>query len=104
MGGKTTVLFERVRWFSKYANRQGAKSAKSPVNTLLVLLALPYTRNLQQITTRARSVSELLLDFLATFFTTINRVLRPIEPPCSLNRTWPSQAPVLVAHEAVDSQ
>jgi hypothetical protein len=30
-------------YFSKYANRRGAKSAKSPVDTLLALLALPLT-------------------------------------------------------------
>jgi hypothetical protein len=33
--------------FSKYANRRGAKGAKSPLDTLLALLALPHTRNLK---------------------------------------------------------
>ena len=44
MGGKTTIVFERVRWFSKYANRRGAKSAKSFLATPLVFLALPHIR------------------------------------------------------------
>jgi hypothetical protein len=38
---------------SKFLNQQGAKSAKSPSNTLLSLLALPHIRNLA-----ARSVCE----------------------------------------------
>jgi hypothetical protein len=32
---------------SKFLNQQGAKSAKSPLDTLLALLALPHTRNLE---------------------------------------------------------
>jgi hypothetical protein len=47
LGGKATVLFERVKWFSIYANRQGAKSAKRVLWGLLSLLALPHTRDLK---------------------------------------------------------
>ncbi len=34
---------EESAYSSEYANRRGAKSAKSPSNTLLALLALPYS-------------------------------------------------------------
>jgi hypothetical protein len=37
----------RACGFSRYANRRGAKSAKSPLDTFLALLVLPHTRELR---------------------------------------------------------
>jgi hypothetical protein len=80
------------------------RGAKSLLDTLLALLAPPHARIFQQITARTPSARKLLVEVLAPFVAITNYVLRPSEPPCSVNRTRPSQSPVLVAHEAEDSQ
>ncbi len=48
------TLPQEGAYLSKYANRQGAKSAKSPLDNLLALLALPRIGTSKRVSTTAR--------------------------------------------------